>query len=92
MNSTQAPVLSHLQESSEYFDSAVALPGHGHAVQRVEDVGEEDAVQVGEHVEALPEGLQERPHQVHRVVHRQGDQQLKAMKDWKVRTPSTLDF
>ena len=70
----------------------MTLPGHGHAVQRVEDVGEEDAVQVGEHVEALPEGLQERPHQVHRVVHRQGDQQLKAMKDWKVRRPTTLDF
>lgn len=57
------------------------LPGHGHAVQRVDDVGEEDAVQVGEHVEALPEGLQKRSHQVHRVVHCQGDQQLKA---WKV--------
>ena len=59
------------------------LPCHGHAVHRVYDVGEEDAVQVGEHVEALPEGLQERPHQVHRVVHRQGDQQLKAGKKGK---------
>ena len=60
--------------------ASVALthsPGHGHAVQRVDDVGEEDAVPVEEDVEALPERLEERPHEVRRVVHRQGDQQLR---------------
>ena len=67
------------EQGTEYVHiiHTVVLPGHGHAVQWVYDVGEEDAVQVGEHIEALPEGLQKRSHQVHRVVHRQGDQQLK---------------
>ena len=73
---------SHLPSASDqgaeysYREPVAVLPGHGHAVQRVYDVGEEDAVQVGEESETLAEGLQKRAHQVHGVVHRQGDQQL----------------
>ena len=48
---------------------------HGHRLSRVEQLGEEDDVEVGGHVEVAPERLQERAEQVPRVEADQGDQQ-----------------